>query len=221
MGLVHFGIPPQLLHLATQKCGVKAFVETGTFRGDTTAFAADHFQKVFTIEFTAERFQKAVQRFANQRNVTCLQGNSPDGIRKIAPELKDVSTLFWLDAHWNGDGESREYECPVADEIRVINDANLDAYILVDDARYFMAPPPPPHDTNQWPSLPELISMLSHGNRRFVIVLDDIIAAWPMSARPQLTGYAQERQMAMLRANSITAPITPPGGPVFVFNRKP
>ncbi len=55
MGLVYFGIPHNVVLSVKEKFGVAAFVETGTFRGDTAAFAAGHFQRVFTVEFVEEQ----------------------------------------------------------------------------------------------------------------------------------------------------------------------
>ena len=196
MGLVYFGIPPQLVAAARQRLGLRAFVETGTFRGDTAALAGRQFERVYTVEFVEERFRQAQQRFAGQPQITCLQGNSPDALRKIAPELKGIPTMFWLDAHWNGDTESRQYECPVIEEVRAINEAELDAYIMVDDARYFIAPPPSPHDPDQWPSLDQLMPVLTRGDRRYVVIVDDMIIAWPRATKPFLVEYARTRPMA-------------------------
>ena len=201
MGLVNYGVPRSLVMAAKQRFGVRAFVETGTFRGDTAAFAAEQFEKVYTVEFVMERYLETKKRLSVFPNVHCLQGNSPDVLSQISGELKGIPTLFWLDAHWNGDGASREFECPVAGEVKAINDANLDAYILVDDARYFLAPPGVPCNPDAWPSLPELTALLAHGDR-YVVMVDDAIVAWPKHTQPYLIEYTRSRPSAWTAAAS-------------------
>ena len=216
LGIVNFGVSPELVLIAKDQFGVDTFVETGTFRGDTANWAADHFKKVYTVEFVAERFRAAQERFRARPNVECLQGNSPDCLRQIVANLKGSRALFWLDAHWNGDGESRENECPVAEEVRIINEADMEAYVLVDDARYFVAPPPAPHDPAQWPALAQLIPALAHTGR-YVAMIDDIIAAWPHRAERALIEYARGRPRAWQAPSA--APVAQKG-PIFFVSKR-
>ena len=214
MGLIHFGVPPQLVQAARERFSIRAFVETGTFEGDTAAFAANLFERVYTIELLGDRCEKARRRLAGEANVTVLSGDSPEMLRQILPGLRGVPTMFWLDAHWDGDGPIQGPQCPLTAELRAINDGGgpgngIVAYILVDDARYFMAPPPPPRDPGQWPALSDIIPLLSDNGRRYVVIVDDIIVAFPVAARPFLEGHARGRPHAW-------APPAVSGGVFFV-----
>ncbi|HEY4328599.1 MAG TPA: hypothetical protein VGN88_02595 [Phycisphaerae bacterium] len=194
MGLVNFGVPRELVLAARQRFKIRNFVETGTFRGDTAHFAAQYFDQVVTIEFDPKRFIECKRRFAGMPRVTCLLANSPTALRLLIPELKGP-TLYWLDAHWNGDAKSRQYECPVMEEVAAINEIKHEAYILVDDARYFIAPPPPPCDIDAWPSVAELTGNLAHGGR-YVAMVDDAILAFPAGAKEFMVEYIRGRPMA-------------------------
>ncbi len=134
-------------------------------------------------------------------------------MRQIVPTLQGIPTLFWLDAHWNGDGHSREFECPVLEEVKAINDADLDAYIKEDDARLYLAPPPAPHDVKQWPSLAQLVPALENGGQSMVLIVDDIIFAWPIAARSFLIDYARSRPLAW-------TPAPPASGGIFYVPRQ-
>lgn len=81
----------------------KVCVETGTFKGDGTAVMAKHFDHVYTIELNEELFNKAVRRFRNTKNVTCLLGDSKVVLRDLIPNLPPSGATFFLDAHWSGD----------------------------------------------------------------------------------------------------------------------
>jgi hypothetical protein len=67
--------------------------------------------------------------------------------------------LIWLDAHWSRDlgyGRPEFGECPVLAEIEAITCHGLDHVVLIDDARYFVNPPPKPHKPDQWPTFDEI-----------------------------------------------------------------
>src|SRR3954469_24112525 len=108
LGLVNYGISSQLLLAAKRRFGVETFVETGTFHGATTELAARHFERVYTVEFVKSRYLSTREKLKAYSNITFLNGNSAEVLRKVAKDLQNTSALYWLDAHWNGDGESRE-----------------------------------------------------------------------------------------------------------------
>lgn len=180
--------------------GVRIFVETGTFQGDTAAWASEHFEQVFTIENEKTLYENARRRIlASCSNVTCLLGNSRDRLQEIAAQLQGEPTLFWLDAHWSNIGTyGEDDECPLLDEIRAINQANVeDCAIIIDDARLFMAPPPAPHDPDQWPSLENVFAELmdSEGSHTLSIQRDCILRLRKRDKKalmPTLSAFATE-----------------------------
>lgn len=78
-------------------------VETGTLFGEGTALMSQHFPTVYTIEIQDVLHEKATQKFASNPTIHCLLGDSVDVLKTLAPKLK-TPTVFFLDAHWSGDG---------------------------------------------------------------------------------------------------------------------
>ena len=195
MGLVHLGIPMNLAEWIRKQTGVRVFVETGTFMGDTAAWAGDCFAQVMTVERDPQLYQGATARFASDGHIQCLQGHSIQVLNTILCQLQEPA-LFWLDAHWSGDGTYGEGdECPLTAELALILASPHDHIVLIDDARLFLAPPPPPHEPGQWPDLQSLMAVLA-GSRerpRFTIIQDDCILNFPLAMRVAFVTYAQQR----------------------------
>ena len=192
MGLYQMG-PPAALTLALQRqLGIQEFIETGTFQGHTTAWAARHFTRVTTIELSPAYHAAAQARFFAQPNVRTLAGNSVAVLHAVVPNLP-VPAIFWLDAHWSGlDTAGHELECPVLAEIALINASSLAHVVLVDDARLFCAPPPRPHRAEQWPGLATIVAALDQEGRRHVVLFDDVLVAVPANEREWLAGMLQD-----------------------------
>jgi hypothetical protein len=185
------GPPAPLVLALKQECGIEQFVETGTYRGDTTAWAADNFSRVATVELAAAFHAHAVERFAARSNVAVLHGDSPTVLRQLVPSMT-TPTIFWLDAHWCGADSAAQSECPVLGEIDVIDSSPLPHIVLVDDARLFCAPPPRPHRAELWPDLATLVARLHRGGSRYVAQFDDIFVAVPIERRTFLVGWLQD-----------------------------
>ena len=192
MGLDRMG-PPEALILALQKrLGLADFVETGTYRGDTAAWAAGHFSRVTTIELSPAFHAAAQARFHGRSEVRALQGDSSTVLQAVVPALAGPA-LFWLDAHWSGlDTAGREAECPLLAEIGLINASPLAHVVMVDDARLFCAPPPRPHRAEQWPDLAATLAVLHDGGRRHVVLTEDVFVAVPAGIRDFLNEWLQD-----------------------------
>lgn len=129
-----------------------AWVETGTFRGDTTEFLRKRFSHVYSIEPGEDLFRAASARFQGV-NVTLFN----DVSEKVFPEL--LPTLsgdlnFWLDGHYSaGSTFQGSKDCPVEDELAAIEKAlpNLSRVtVLIDDVRCFLA------SNSRYPDYPTL-----------------------------------------------------------------
>lgn len=79
------------------------FVETGTYIGDTTDFAAGLFKRVITIEPDLRLYGDAALRFQARKNVQVINGTSEDSFAAAVDAAGNDAT-FWLDAHFSGDG---------------------------------------------------------------------------------------------------------------------
>jgi hypothetical protein len=200
MGQYRMG-PPEALILALQRRVQAAdFIETGTYRGDTAGWAAGHFERVTTVEFSSAYHAAAQARFRGQPKVRTLHGNSASVLREVVPGLAGPA-IFWLDAHWSGlDTAGQEAECPLLEEIALINAVSREHVLLVDDARLFCAPPPRPHRAEQWPDLAATTAALHAGGRRHVILFEDVFVAVPVAEREFLNAWLQD------------APLTPAAG---------
>ncbi len=191
MGQFRTGPPEALVLALGQNLGLREFVETGTYLGNTAAWAADHFERVTTIELSPKFHAAARDRFANRTSVQALQGASPAVLMGVVPKLASPA-LFWLDAHWSGfDTAGQEAECPVPEELALINRSPLDHVVLVDDARLFCAPPPRPHRADHWPSLSTLVRAIEADGRRHVVLFEDVFVGVPQAQRAMLTDWLQ------------------------------
>ncbi len=79
-------------------------VETGTCLGYSTSSLKNHFKQVHTIELNEELYHKAVEKFKNDKNVICHQGDSKQVLKELIPKLEG-KVIFFLDAHWSGDND--------------------------------------------------------------------------------------------------------------------
>ena len=72
-----------------------------------------------------------------------MLGNSAAELGRICPLLTGPA-LFWLDAHAGAGFFGSDDNCPLLDEIDAcLVEARAEHCILIDDARAFVAPPPP------------------------------------------------------------------------------
>lgn len=139
---------------------INYFVETGTCHGDTAELAAIMFDKVFTCEIDPSLVAEASGRLAPYGHVQVHQLHSPDFLHKIKSQL-DQPTMYWLDGHWSGGAVKPSRECPLMEELAAIGGLHGHSVILIDDAEYFLNPPPPPHDPTQWPTLDQISRVIA------------------------------------------------------------
>jgi hypothetical protein len=116
------------------------WVETGTFRGDTTAFLARTAQLVITIEPDPMLAETARQRFAYSSNVRVVEGLSEDVLCAVIGPLSG-SISFWLDGHYSeGVTHKGPRDTPIREELRCVQStlSQFDSVtVLVDDFRGF------------------------------------------------------------------------------------
>jgi hypothetical protein len=189
MGSIH---RPPLCNLAlalAQAGGLKLFVETGTFQGDSLRWASQHFERVWTIEINAQYQQEAKDKVGPLLNVEFVPGNSAAELGRICGALAGPA-LFWLDAHAGAGFFGSDDNCPLLAELEAcLINAKADHCILVDDARAFVAPPPPPFDYRKWPSLDEAVAVVLRRGGYHVAVISDVMAVVPTALRDVVAQY--------------------------------
>lgn len=191
MGLITAGIPKEYVLALQKEFGIKCFVETGTFKGGTAKWAAQWFEQVITIELSEAWYERAKVVLAPNPNVTILFGDTRHHLARIAPTLPP--SIIWLDAHYSaGDTAGAGDECPLLGEIDALSPSWDRLFVLVDDARYFLAPPPPPQNTSQWPTMVQVANALDHGAKRFIATFEDVIVSLPIEAKSVTLEYIQK-----------------------------
>jgi hypothetical protein len=189
MGLQTFGFPSETVIWLSKLLDLNVFVEAGTFHGESALRASKIFSRVITIEKSSFLFMQSSKRLKRQPNIACYNGCTREHVTTHLRELDNP--LFWLDAHWSGGMTSgQKDECPILDELSLIFAKGLNCFaILIDDARLFTAPPPRPHDRNQWPRIDELAKMIPDNCSMYIH--SDIIYILPSEFADDFSGFMQ------------------------------
>lgn len=132
-------IKQRVLREFKDRYGLEILVETGTFKGDMMEAMKYDFRQLYSIELAAHFYERAMQRFINERHIEILQGDSGKVLESLVPKL-DGPTLFWLDGHYSkGDTARGDDDTPIMQELgHIFSRADLKSVILIDDARCFM-----------------------------------------------------------------------------------
>jgi len=195
MGAVNFSLDIGLADVLKEGLKLKAFVETGTFQGDTVELLKDRFKRIYSIELSDEYYTAATARFSGLKHVHILQGDSSQVLKKVAADLREVPALYFLDAHWcvaeNTAGVGSQ--CPLLAELESIGKLNASSVVVIDDARLFLAPPLAPHETSQWPTFSEILSRLQQMNgSHLIMVLNDNIVFYPESIHGIINDFGKK-----------------------------
>ena len=132
----------QLLQVG-KRIGAEVAVETGTFRGDTTAFLARHFREPHTVEVVPALAELARERFRKNPSVKVWDGDSSEVLRSLLPQIKGA-VLFYLDGHDSGGITGKGVKsCPVREELEIIfgSPSSRKMSVVIDDARLFGTDP--------------------------------------------------------------------------------
>ena len=186
-------LPHRLVRELRDRLGLTRAIETGTYKGESARALAWIFNEVITIELEPELHRRAVDRLAEITAVTAVLGSSRDQLAPLVDRSRP--TFYWLDGHWSGGVTAGENdECPVLDEVRAVGEGHPDDCILIDDARLFLEPPPPPHKSEHWPTFDEIAAAI-HSTRpeHRVEVVHDIVVAVPPAAADLVERFGRRR----------------------------
>ena len=135
------------------------WIETGTYKGDTTAFLVRNSPGVFTIEPSEKYYLQAKARFANNPKIKVIKGSSEETLEDLIVSLNS-GVNFWLDGHYSG-GETflGDSLTPIMIELKTIHNIfrkkDLKFMVAIDDIRLFKG------STNHETGYPELISLVN------------------------------------------------------------
>lgn len=108
---------------------VDCIIETGTYKGFTTAFFAKTFPNIpiYTCEIDEFNYKRAKENLKFYNNVHVFNEPSPEFIKNlIKNKLIGKRPFFYLDAHWLDDW-------PLESELKIIFNKLNSAIILIDD----------------------------------------------------------------------------------------
>ena len=153
------------------------WIETGTWKGDTTAFLAKEGGHVFTIEPDENHFANAHHRFSTTANVSCVKGTSEEVLETVLQSANSATVNFWLDGHFSGKNTFQgPADTPIEFELGVIaasRQTTPNVAIFIDDVRCFVSPEP---DYASYPSLDFLVDYARSQNLAWTIEHDIFIA---------------------------------------------
>jgi hypothetical protein len=119
-----------------QMKALKTFVETGTFQAETVRKMERFFDQLITIEIDP-KLHAAAQNKHPSPKIRYIRGDSVGELRKLAQELQQPA-LFYLDAHFSGEGTGRgSKDVPLIEEMKILGKRNQPDCIIVDDLRLF------------------------------------------------------------------------------------
>lgn len=171
--------PPQsykqrLIRETAARFGCRTLVETGTHNGGTIAASLHSFDVVHSIELSEEFYNAARRRFARFPKVHLWHGDSAAVLPRVL-ETITASALFWLDAHYSGEGTARaDIDTPIVQELQTIARHPAGPHVLlIDDARLF-------DSTDGYPTIDCCRSLATEfwPQHRFE-VLNDIVRFFP------------------------------------------
>jgi hypothetical protein len=119
----------------------KIFIETGTYKGETIIALSKYFKKLYTVEFKKE-FYDTLIKASHPKNIKFYNNKSTAFLKNILPNLieyfDEENIIFFLDAHWAGiDTGFSGKDCPLLDELTIINKFCNKALIIIDDYNKF------------------------------------------------------------------------------------
>lgn len=116
------------------------WVETGTYRGDTTAFLAGLANSVVSLEPDPYLFRRASLRFKDDWRIRLLNDTSENALGEVLQRLNG-SVCLWLDGHYSGGSTYRgAVDSPILSELKTIEaqaDRLESLVVLIDDFRDF------------------------------------------------------------------------------------
>ncbi|MFN8369816.1 MAG: hypothetical protein U0T83_04220 [Bacteriovoracaceae bacterium] len=196
MGAINFTINMELVLELKRLSNLNIFVETGTFKGDSLELVEPYFNTLYSCELNETHFQYAKDRFKKSNKVKISKTNSPQFLTDINYVYDGKPTFFWLDAHFMSQSKKDTDldKCPLLDELNSINQIDSESVILIDDARYFLSPPPFPNNFRNWPDFTTLIKKLfSLSSNHNLVVFNDVLVFYPSKIKNELFEFISKR----------------------------
>ncbi len=152
-----------------------AWIETGTYLGETTRFLSKNSKMVFSIEPAALLHKFVAKRLSRLNNVQIVFGTSEEVFEHTITKLEGEAN-FWLDGHASGDITfSNQDVTPIVYELKILAKQLPrfeECVIFIDDIRGFSDK----FGTSKYPSKEFLIEWANTNNCSWSIQHDIFIA---------------------------------------------
>lgn len=116
------------------------FIETGTYKGDSTRVASKLFTYAMTIEVSQERYEESVGNCKECKNIMFYLGDSLYWLPTIVEQAKNEKGFWFLDAHISGHDSmyNGKQLVPLIEELEIITPTLTEgSIVVVDDVRLF------------------------------------------------------------------------------------
>lgn len=154
---------------------VRTLVETGTYHGAMIEAVRPWFDRIVSIELDPDLFRAAADKYAHDPGVTVLEGNSATLLAPLVADLAEPA-VFWLDAHYSGDGTAFS-SVPILAELNSVL-RSTSHVVLIDDADCF-------NGTDGYPTVSEVREFVGRiAPSATVEVADNIIRISPDDHSP-------------------------------------
>lgn len=183
-----FWVPKAFMLYFKNKYGIELFVETGTYKGNTSIWASKHFEKVITIEVSPEWYEKTAMR-CMKLDIQNIESRFGESVEQLPLVINDPA-IFWLDSHWHNETGiyGKNDPCPLLEEIKIISKRSSYSWVFIDDARLIQYPYEPLGGTQKWPSLVPVIKALKN---YAVAIFGDAIVGIPKEFESDFREWAR------------------------------
>ncbi len=185
------------------------FIETGTYNGGTCSNAAPYFKEIHTSEIHPQLFQSSQKKLHNYEHIHVYNEPSYETFERILPHLNG-KMLFWLDAHYSGEGTSLSFNddknseaiTAIRKELKTIKQfCKSECLILIDDIRGFGTKINDTKFLGCWayPTMQEVTELILDINPGFeIVLLKDTLLAYDKKYTVSISPVAKACTMTRL-----------------------
>ncbi|MFR9166789.1 MAG: FkbM family methyltransferase [Dysgonomonas sp.] len=189
MGTRTYTLPYKLIQTIINNDKVDNFVETGSYKGETTEWAATRFKNVYSIEVKQEYAKEAKQKCQQFKNVEIIEGDSRAELPKLISKLQG-KTIFFLDSHSITeviDNKYRNIDCPLTEELSAVATYG-DPIVFINDVYRFMGPSP--DSKIKWPAFEEIFNLCkSLFPNLYITIIDGNLVCVPQNLKNFVSAY--------------------------------
>lgn len=159
------------------------FIETGSYKGETSFWAEKYFKNVFSFEASEEYFNN----LHSTKKIKFIFADSSNDLHNYLSN----SAIIYLDAHYSGGNTYKSF--PLISELTQINNSKFeDLVLIIDDARFCLSK----WNGESYGYLIDILNLVSLGGNRYVCIFDDMIIAVPKKLTGVIDSWVFRRSSA-------------------------